>query len=207
MKKIKYISVALLLGAMLLGAGKQSHSQIFFIGVNGGAVYTWFNSPKVDNVITSEGWGWDLGFFLRYGKRPYFQVGLDWTRCKNRIDLNEGDEPETMENVPFNNFDFSVKVGYEFLQKPMFKLKAHAGPFIGRSFLLSTDDYIVDNSDFRRPQWGVIAGVGFQFTNLVVDLEYSYHFSELFKPFEEDGQQYALGSNLQLITLKFGLMF
>lgn len=187
--------------------GQSSQAQVFFIGVNGGASYSWFNSPKIDNTYTSDGWGWNMGFFLRYGKRPYYQVGFDWTRCKNTIDLIEGDEPQRKEDIPFHNFDFSLKVGYEIIQKPMFKLKAHAGPFIGRSQLLSTEDYVIDQEEFRNPQYGVISGIGFQFTNLVVDFEYSYHFNDLFKPFYEDGQRYEAGSNLQLFTIKAGLMF
>ena len=110
-------------------------------------------------------------------------------------------------NSLFIIFDFSFKVGYEIVQLPMFKLKAQAGPFIGRSFLFSTDDFIVERDEFRWPQYGVIAGIGFQFTNLVVDFEYTYHINDLFKPFEVDGQTYKLHSNLQLLTLKVGFMF
>lgn len=207
MTRIKLITLTVFLAAFLMGLGHQSQGQVFFIGVNGGAVYSWFNSPGIDNLVTSDGWGHNLGFFLRYGKRPYLQLGFDWTRTRNEIDLNTGDTPDISENVPFHIFDFSFKVGYEIIQLPMFKLKAQAGPFIGSSFLFSTDDFIVEKDEFRRPQYGVIAGIGFQFTNLVVDFEYTYHASDLFKPFEFGGQTYKLDSNLQLLTLKVGFMF
>jgi len=207
MKKIKHITITFVLFTLLMGFGKQSQGQVFFIGFNAGAVYTWFNSPGIDNLVTSNGGGYNLGFFLRYGKRPYFQLGFDWTRTKNEIDLNAGDKPDIREKVPFHIFDLSFKVGYEIIQLPMFKLKAQAGPFIGRSFLLSTDDFIVEKDEFRKLQYGVIAGIGFQFTNLVVDFEYTYHISDLFKPFEFGGQTYKLHSNLQLLTLKVGFMF
>jgi hypothetical protein len=191
----------------MLGTIKETKAQVFYIGVNGGAVYTWFNSPGIDNIITANGWGHDLGFFLRYGKRPYFQVGLDWIRTKNQVTLETGIQEERREDIPFHIFDFSFKVGYEFVQLPMFKLKAHAGPFIGRSFLLSKDDFYVETSDFNNPQYGVIAGIGFQFTNFVLDLEYTYHIDDLWEPLDVYGTEFRFKSNLQLLSLKVGFMF
>lgn len=208
MKKLIRIAIPVVFTlALMLGAIKETKAQVFYIGVNGGAVYTWFNSPGIDNLITSDGWGHDLGFFLRYGKRPYFQVGFDWIRTKNQVSLETGPQQEKREDIPFHIFDFSFKVGYEFVQLPMFKLKAHAGPFIGRSFLLSKDDFDFETSDFQNPQYGVIAGIGFQFTNFVLDLEYTYHMRDLFKPIDVDGTEFRFKSNLQLVALKVGFMF
>jgi hypothetical protein len=206
MKTIK--KIILLVSVILLSAGfaKQSQSQVFFIGFNAGPTYTWFNSPGVDNLVTADGWGHNIGFFMRYGKRPYYQIGFDWMRTKNEVVLHGGEE-ERSNDIPFHIFDFSIKVGYEIIQLPMFKLKAHAGPFIGRAFLLSNDDFDFKRSDFNNPQYGMIAGLGFQFTNLVVDLEYTYHINDLWKPIDFYGEQIKLESNLQLVTLKVGLMF
>jgi hypothetical protein len=202
---IKIASLAVLL-VLFTGYGKQCQSQIFYVGFNLGPTYTWFNSPGLENILTSDGWGYNAGFFLRYGKRPYFQAGFDWMRTKNEVVLfGIGEERGT--DIPFHIFDFSVKVGYEMLQLPMFKLKAHAGPFIGRSFLLSNDDFQFERTDFNNPQYGMIAGLGFQFTNLIVDLEYTIHANDLWQPIEFFGEEIHLRSNLQLITLKVGLMF
>jgi hypothetical protein len=185
-----------------------THAQVFWIGTTGSAVYSWFSSPNIDNIITSDGWGWNLGIFARYGKRPYFQVGGDWTWSMNTININdEEDDIYFKDDIKFNNFDFSVLVGYEIFQKPMFKLKVQSGPFLGSSFLFSGDYVYFSNSDFKNPQFGIASALGFQFTNLVIDFEYSYHFTNLFKPIEIDDKTYQLGSKLQLIRLKIGLMF
>ncbi len=185
----------------------NAKAQIFYIGVNGGAVYSWFDSPKLDNIVTSEGWGWDLGFFLRYGKRPYFQAGFDWVRSANDFVIGDKDAPVFQEDIKFHNFDFSFKVGYEILQTPMFKLKVHTGPFIGKSLMFSGENIEFLKDDFKNPQLGIISGVGFQFTNFVADFEYSYHFTQLFNPVTIDGETFDLGSKLQLVTLKVGFMF
>lgn len=214
MKNIKHTVVLFCAALLLVPAVKQTQAQIFYIGVNGGAVYSWFDSPKLQDLfqsedpISSDGWGWDLGFFLRYGSRPYFQAGFDWTRSMNDFRVHIGDQEVLNDRISFHNFDFSFKVGYDFIHLPMFRFKAHAGPFIGRSLLFSSDEIIFNKTDFRNPQWGFIAGTGIQFTNLTVDFEYSYHISDLFKPVDlGGGEQLKFGSHLQLITLKVGLIF
>ena len=203
----KHIGV-LLLAISLLVMAKVGQSQVFYIGFNTGSAYSWFNSPKFDNAITSHGYGLDLGFYFRYGKRPYYQVGFDWTRSQNNFifEIKEADF-KIEDKVPFNNFDFSFKIGYEIVQTPMFKWKTHAGPFIGRSLLFTSNEFDFDNSDFKNPQYGIIAGTGIQFTNLVIEIEYSYHISGLLKPVDVDGYTVEFGSNLQLITLKVGFQF
>ncbi len=212
MKKFKkYIIIAVILFAVF-PLSKSLRAQVFYLGVNYNAVYSWFDSPDLDNFVTSDGWGWDLGFFVRYGKRPFVQLGFDWTRSLNRFsvvyfDENIQEEVTVSEDLKLNNFDFSLRIGYEVLQTPMFKIDVHGGPFIGRSLMFSGETIYFDNSDFKRPQLGINGGVGFQFTNFIFGLEYNYHFTELFNPIEVDDQSYRLGSKIQMASLKVGLMF
>jgi hypothetical protein len=208
MKAFKNKLVIIFFLLMSLFYANTAKAQVFYIGVNAGVVNSWFDSPDFGEMVSSNGWGWDLGFFLRYGKRPYFQAGFDWTRSANDFVVKVNDDYIIDEIVEFHNFDFSLKVGYNIIQTPMFKFKMHTGPFIGKSVMFSNDDKdLFSNDDFKNPQWGIIAGTGIQFTNFIVDLEYSYHFSELFKPLNLDGDKYNLGSKLNLLTLKVGFMF
>lgn len=201
----KYLIISFVALVSLLYSNR-AQSQLFFIGLEGGATYSWFNSPGLDNIFTSDGWGWNMGFFARYGKKTYLQFGFDWTRSKNDFTIHIFDE-KFSEKIEFHNFDFSIKYGYNFFYRPMFKLKVHAGPFIGRSFLFSGNEFEFSSDDFKNPQWGIISGLGFQFMNFVADIEYSYHFTDLFKPVVVQDQEFKFGSNLQLITIKVGFMF
>jgi len=201
---------AILLASVLYS--NTSQAQVFYIGLQGNAVYSWFNSPKLENVITSDGWGWNMGFFLRYGKRPFIQLGLGWTRSLNEFtvtfyDDEEQQEVDYSEEIKLNNFDFSATLGYELLQMPMFKINVHAGPFIGKSHMFSGENIYFENNDFKNPQVGVTSGIGFQFTNLIFGLDYSYHFTDLFKPISVDGTDYKFGSKIQMALLKVGFMF
>ena len=214
MKTFKKIFVYLAFILLGLFSAKRAQAQLFWIGVDGNAVYSWFASPKLDeaagekNVITYDGWGWNLGAFVRYGKRPFVLVGLSWTRTYSKFAINDpGDELNISESIKLNNFDFAVKIGYEVLQMPMFKADVHGGLFIGRSLLFSGESIYFENSDFVKPQWGITGGIGFQFTNLIFGVDYSYHFSELFKPVDINGTPYQIGSKIQMVALKVGFMF
>ena len=77
MKAIKKLFIIFSVFLISLVFSANARAQVFYIGVNGGAVNSWFDSPEFGNMVTSQGWGWDFGFFLRYGKRPYLQVGFD----------------------------------------------------------------------------------------------------------------------------------
>lgn len=196
----------IILALVLILYEKPAQGQYFYIGGEAGAVYSWFNSPKLENSVNSAGWGYNAGFYLRYGKISYLQVGFDWTRSKNDFIFNVLEE-QISEEIEFHNFDFSLKFGYNFIHTPIFKMKVYAGPFIGRSFLFSGNIFEFTSDDFKNPQLGMISGIGFQFMNFVGGVEYSYHFTDLFNPVIVDGQEFKFGSNLQLLSLKFGVMF
>lgn len=181
----------------------QSSAQTMYVGLNTGVVNNGIYSLDQANSFKSEGWGYNLGFYLRYGKRPFYQAGLDWTRSSNQTTFTNGSET-TNGQVPFHNFDLSLKLGYEIIQKPVFKWKAALGPFIGKSTLKSTDVFTFQGDNFHSPQYGFVAGTGIKITNMVFDLEYAYHFSKLFTGGYEGIDPDA---HVETFAIKFGFMF
>ena len=203
--RARYIVIILLMG-LFLTAGKEARSQVFWLGLNGGATHSWFSSPKANDLVTGEGWGWNLGFFVRYGKRPFYQAGIYWTRAKNHMKYYWDPSIVFEDDVPFNNFDIIVKTGYEIIRKPIFKWHVNAGPFIGTSFLFSTNTFEIESDDMKNPQFGFNTGTGIQFMNLIIDVDYQYHLTELFLGDEADlGIEF--GSHMHHITLKVGFIF
>ena len=154
-------------------------AQTMYIGFNSGMVNSRIESPEVNNTFTSEGWGYNLGVFMRYGKRPFYQLGADWLRSNNQTTFTHKGNVVSGD-VPLHSFDLSLKMGYEIIQRPVFKWRASAGPFIGKTNLRSSSVFDFNQNDFRGPQYGFIAGTGLQFTHLTFGIEYSYHMSQLF---------------------------
>ncbi len=191
---------------ILIFGGLKSNGQVFWLGLNGGATYSWFTSPKADNLVTAGGYGWNLGFFMKYGKRPFYQLGLYWTRAQMDVKYNLTEEIVIEDKVPFHNFDLHLKVGYEIIRNPKFKWHVNAGPFLGRTFLFSTNVFEFEQDDMRNPQYGFVGGTGIQYMNFIIDLDYQYHISELFKGDEED-LGIDFGSHLQHLSLKVGFQF
>jgi len=217
MKKTILTKAAIILVVLMMAFQIEGKTQVFYVGFNAGANYSWFESPTINYYVpeldtyvplsfSSAGYGWNAGFFLRYGKRPYFQLGFDWSRANNDFNFSAFDTTLS-EKAAFHNFDFSVKVGYEIVQKPYFKWSLLGGPFIGRSLFFNSSLFQFSNSDFKNPQFGVIGGTCFQVTNFNLAIEYSYHFTDLFSTIKENGNTYDLSSNLQMITVKVGMQF
>ena len=210
---MKTLKKQLILAAFILASvtvTKQASAQYFYLGVNGSPVFSWFHTPPIDELLTvnSKGWGWNLGFFMRYGKKPFIQAGFDWTRSYNDFTIDIADEGTGFQDkIKFHEFDFSVLVGYNFIDLPMFKVQAHAGPFIGRSLFFSTDNIVFQKTDFKNPQIGFIAGAGIQFTNFIAGVDYTYHFTDMFTPVDIDGEKIKLDAFLQLFMVKVGFMF
>jgi len=206
MKNMKKIAIILLLGAFGTLLAKHSNAQLFWIGVNGGIQGNWFTSPKIDNAVLGAGGGWNLGFFLKYGKRPFYQVDFRWMRA-NTLITYEYLPGEIIEGeVPFHKFEIPVRAGYPIVYKPMFKWHVNGGASIGTTFLFSDNNFEFERNDMTNPQVAVIGGTGIQFMNFIIDLDYSYHITDLFKGDEEDlGVDF--GSHLQVFALKVGMVF
>jgi hypothetical protein len=206
MKPIHKAILILLVALAAAFSTKSSHAQLFWIGANGGAHVSWFTSPGVDNAVVSAGAGYNLGFFLRYGKKPFYQVDIRWIRATNII-LYEYEPGLIIEGeVPFHKFEIPLRVGYPIIYTPIFKWHVNGGPFLATTFLFSSNVFEFERDDMRNPQFGVMAGTGIQFMNFILDLDYSYHLTELFKGDEEDlGVDFK--SHLQLISLKIGFQF
>jgi len=186
---------------ILLIFSKNGMSQAVYAGFTTGFTNVQINLPGTDNSTSTKP-GFNFGFYLRFGKRPFYQGGIDFIRSRNNIKTGAGN----LENTPLHQFDFSLKVGYEILQKPLFKWNILGGPFIGKALMMSTANLDFKNSDFVNPQFGLIAGTGIQITNFIINVEYAYHISRFFNP-SETKPFLSPESHIERLSLKFGVQF
>jgi hypothetical protein len=206
MKTSRKIAVTIILGMMLVFVSKSSQSQMFWLGFNGGYQYSWFKTPGFDYKVTGSGPGWNLGFFLKYGKRPFYMAEFRWMRANNFISYEVEPGSFIEGDVPFHKFEMPVKVGYNIIQKPIIKWHVNGGASIGTVFLFSENNFEFERRDMRNPQVAVIAGTGIQFMNFIIDFDYAYHLNQLFKGDERDlGVDF--GAHLQVISVKVGWVF
>ena len=206
MKALKKTFIVAVLALGMTMISKTSDAQMFWLGVNGGTNISWFTTPGIDNALVSAGGGWNLGFFMRYGKKPFYQIDFRWIRANNTLTYEPIPGLVFKDDVPFHQFEIPVRVGYPIYYSPLFKWHVNAGAFVSTTFLFSTNVFEIERNDMRNPQAGVIAGTGIQFMNFIVDVDYSYHITKLFKGDKEDlGVDFK--AHLQLVSIKVGFQF
>jgi len=206
MKSVNKILIIVILGMTITFVSKSSSGQLFWLGVNGGTQVEWFTTPKIDNAVLSAGIGYNLGFFFKYGKKPFYQAEFRWMRASNLVSYEYLPGEFIEGEVPFHKFEIPIKVGYPIVYKPMFKWHVNGGASIGTTFMFSANNFEFERNDMKNPQVAVIGGTGIQFMNFILDVDYSYHLTQLFKGDEEDlGVDW--GEHLQVIALKVGWLF
>jgi len=206
MKRMKKILLTVLLVLALGLFSNRSQGQIFWLGFQAGAGVSWFKSPGIDNNLTSKGTGVSLGFFLRYGSRPYYQVGFEWLRSANNMQYEVAPGLVFTDQVPLHNFKMPITAGYEFIHKPKFKWRVGGGMFIGTNLLFSTNVFEFAREDFRNPQVGVIGETGIQYMNFLFLIDYNYHLNKLFiGDVRELGVDFR--SHMRILAFKVGMQF
>ncbi len=192
----------LLLSIILALAASTARAQYLSIGAQVGPNVSGFNSPNLDNIVTGRGVGYQLGFFVRFGYRLYYELDFNWIRAETDIRVDLG-SIIVEDKVPLHNFDLTAKVGYQLVRKEKFRWRVNSGPFLAWPALFSTNVFQFEGSDLRRPQWGMQFGTGIDYKRFNFDIDYNLHISLLFKGAEEDlGSAY--GSRLHVILFKFG---
>src|SRR5512138_3194441 len=100
-RKILLISILLLLTGL---SSLPCRGQFFWLGFQGGAGVTWFSRPGQDSSLLSAGAGASFGFFIRYGTRPYYQLGFEWLYSTNQMKFEVRPGASAHDNVPFHSF-------------------------------------------------------------------------------------------------------
>jgi len=201
----KTVLISLLLLAVSL-ASLPCHGQFFWLGFQVGEGVSWFSHPGQGSTRLSAGSGTSLGFFLRYGTRPYYQLAFEWLYSANQMKFEVKPGMTANDNVPFHSFKIPLTAGYEIIHHPRFKWRAGGGMFIGTNTILSSNSFNLTRDNIQKPECGVIGETGIQYLNFLVLIDYNYSLTRFF---EENASPYGvnLQSHLQIFALKVGLQF
>jgi len=180
--------------------------QFFWLGFQAGEGVSWFSNAGYDSTQLSAGAGTSFGFFIRYGSRPYYQLGVEWLLSTNQMKFEIKPGTTKHDNVPFHAFKIPLTVGYEIIHKPRFKWRTGGGIFIGWNTILSSNSFNFTQGDLKNPQFGLIGETGIQFLNFLVLIDYNYSLSRFF---DNHAETYGVhvNSRLQIFALKVGMQF
>jgi len=184
-------------------AAPAAQAQYLSIGGQVGPNISGFNSPNLNNILTGRGVGYQMGFFVRFGYRLYYQLGFNWIRAETNIRIKLDTLIDLEDRVPLNNFDLTAKVGYQLVRQENFRWRVDTGPFMAWPVLFSTNVFQFEGDDLRRPQWGMQFGTGIDYKRFNFDIDYNLHISLLFKGESADLGS-AFGSRLHVLLFKLG---
>jgi Outer membrane protein beta-barrel domain len=206
MDPIRKIVLISLLSLFIGLASLPCRGQFFWLGFQAGEGVSWFSDPGQDSTKLSAGAGTSLAFFIRYGTRPYYQLGLEWLFSTNQMKFEVSPGLTAHDNVPFHNFKIPLTAGYEIIHKPRFKWRVGGGIFIGMNTILSSNSFNLKQEDIRNPVYGLIGETGIQYLNFLVLIDYNYSLNRFFA---ENASTYGVNvqSHLQIFALKVGMQF
>lgn len=126
--------------------------------------------------------GFVIGGNLQIGGSFYFQPGVYWHTLGSELSVSSF----STDNVVINAIQIPAFLGYRIVNTGLFDVRLYAGGsllFVTKinenefSFLDQT--FSVRKEDFADQVWGVVGGVGLDFTIFTVDLNYEYGLSNL----------------------------
>jgi hypothetical protein len=206
MRKIRKIFLSILFSAVISLLSSPCHGQFFWLGFQAGEGVSWFSNPGHDNTYLSPGAGTSFGLFVRYGTRPYFQLGVEWLFSTNQMKFEVKPGTTAHDNVPFHDFKIPLTTGYEVIHKPRFKWRVGGGLFIGWNTILSSNSLNITANDIQNPQFGVIGESGIQYLNFLFLIDYNYSVTRFLNK-DAASQGVNVNSRLQIFALKIGMQF
>jgi hypothetical protein len=206
MRKIREIFLTILFSVVICLISSPCHGQFFWLGFQAGEGVSWFSNPGHDSTHLSPGAGTSFGLFIRYGTRPYGQLGVEWLFSTNQMKFEVKPRTTAHDNVPFHDFKIPLTMGYEVIHKPRFKWRVGGGLFIGWNTILSANSLNITANDIKNPQFGVIGESGIQYLNFLFLVDYNYTITR-FLDKDAGPQGVNVNSRLQIFALKIGMQF
>jgi len=164
-------------------------------------------STDFDTIKESAKSNFQIGAFLRFGKKLYLQPEFFYATSGGELKL-EG--TSLKESIRLKNISVPVLVGYKLIDAKVINLRIMAGPVV--NFIIGTkieaDELIQDplqDSDFKNAAWGMDVGAGVDVFFLTLDLRYEFGLNNIYIV-PDGGQDQSMKSNLFIVSLGFKLL-
>jgi hypothetical protein len=184
--------------AVLLFVAMQNFAQ-FDLGIKAGYATSKL-STDIDDIKESVKHGFQIGAFVRLGKRLYLQPEFYYSTTGGKLKL-EGTELE--DEITLQNLCIPALVGYKIINGEKINFRILAGPAM--NFIInqevSGDEVIQDplqDSDFKNVGWGLDLGAGVDFLLLTLDVRYEIGLNDIYEP---DSNDQTLKNNLFIVSL------
>ena len=161
-------------------------------------------STDFDTIKESAKNNFQIGAFVRFGKKLYFQPEISYATSGGTLQL-EG--TTVKEEITLKNLYVPFLVGYKLINAKVINLRIMAGPVA--NFILNKDVNFdesypnpVQESDLKNVAWGMDVGAGVDVFFLTLDLRYEFGLNNIYSG--ADSQ--TVKSNVFIVSLGFKLL-
>lgn len=163
-------------------------------------------STNIDSIKTNFKSGFQIGAFVRIGKRLYVQPEAYYTTQGGVFTSNVSNWKQ---NIKVGSIDIPVLVGFQLIKGDFFNLRLLAGPTA--SFVVNktiseggTSTGPVTSGDLNSVNWSIQAGAGVDIWMLTLDVRYQFGLNEMIKNVEN--WQFNSKNNVWVISLGFKII-
>jgi hypothetical protein len=163
-------------------------------------------STNIDSVKSDFKSGFQIGAFVRIGKKLYLQPEIYYTTQGGVFESNVSNWKQ---NVKIGSIDVPVLVGFHMIKGDFANLRIMAGPAV--SFVVNksiseggTDPGPITSGDLSSVNWSIQAGAGVDVWMLTLDVRYQIGLNQLIKEVGE--WQFDAKSNAWVISLGFKIL-
>jgi hypothetical protein len=164
-------------------------------------------STDLDSISESVKSNFQIGAFLRFGKKLYLQPEIYYATSGGTLKLEGTNLKET---IKMKNLSIPVLVGYKLINAKIINLRVMAGPVA--NFILNktveSSDLVTDplqDSDFKNVAWGMDVGAGVDVFFLTLDVRYEFGLNNIYNPPAGSSDQ-SIKSNMWIVSLGFKLL-
>jgi hypothetical protein len=157
-------------------------------------------STDKDSISESIKNNFQIGLFMRLGKKLYLQPELYYATSGGTLKTAIGKQEVSLKNI-----SIPALIGFKLLDAKIFNLRVLAGPVV--NFIIDEKvkisdvvKYPLQESDFKNAAWGFDVGAGVDVLFLTLDVRYEIGLNNIIKLDSE-----SLKSNLFVVSLGFKL--
>ncbi len=174
---------------------------VLYIGAQAGPAVPNMIMPATISALSLQSSGRQFGLFLRYGKRPYYQLSFNWANASEMMQFDQKDRGLVQEQISLRQFSISGIMGYNLLNKPAFKLRSSMGPQLGYTHIEAPAFLPGGGDPAQQARLSWLLGAGIDLYHFNIDLTYQLGLDPLL-PFE--GPK-ALQVRMNMLALGIGV--
>lgn len=155
----------------------------FGIGVEAGANLSRYSQEE--NLKANSRVGYQIGGYLTLGKKSFLRTGVYFFRMNPQLQITDSLNITTalQDDYPVNYIQVPVHYGFYLVNPPtgIFKLYMLLGGAYASVLKVGSNDFGLEKDNYNSSSFSLNGGIGMHIATIVVDIQYDYGLTNVFK--------------------------